>query len=287
MEEMEKIPAAESIQKLLDTGAGLAKVEMIDEMLYAMVPDGYKLATNDLAKRNEEMEDRRTERETGRPLRNTGTVTVADVDSFVLMVTREIIPATTVILANVEKRNFKAIINFAENGENAGHSDRSIYLELVATEEFKRWFGNNRHHMSQMDLAYFIEENLESITDPPAGEMLSMVQNLKVKKRAKWESSIDTESGQQHLAYSEDVKGEMLKGTIAFKSQFAITVTPFHGTAPYEIKCSLRFSVEDDSLKVFFVMQNLHKIIDHAFNSEMDKIKAAMEGLKVPIINVR
>jgi len=287
MKEMEKIPAAESIRELLMNGLAMAKVNEEKEMLYAILPEGCSLATHDLAKRNEEMEDRRIVRETGRPMRNTGLVTVADVDSFVLMVRRELIPATTIIKADVEERTFKAIINFAENGEKAGHSDRSINFELVATEEFKRWLGKNRVHMGQMDIAYFIEENLDSISDPPAGEMLTMVQNLKVKKRAKWESSIDTATGQQNVSYSEEVKGEQQKGDMDFRSAFTITVPPFYGTKPYEIQCSLRFSVEDGSLRIFFVMQNLHKILDHAFNSEMEKIKEAMGELQVPIINVR
>ena len=97
MKEMEKIPAAESIRELLMNGLAMAKVNEEKEMLYAILPEGCSLATHDLAKRNEEMEDRRIVRETGRPMRNTGLVTVADVDSFVLMVRRELIPATTII----------------------------------------------------------------------------------------------------------------------------------------------------------------------------------------------
>lgn len=287
MEEKLQVDAHQSIMQLLAAGSTMADIKQDAELLYAIVPKGYELATEDLAKRNEEVEDRRVVRETGRPIRNTGIVTVADVDSFVAMVGREVIQATTVILANVEKRNFNAVINFAENGQKAGHGDRKIFFELVQTEEFKRWFSNNRRHMGQMDLAYFIEENLESITDPPAGEMLSMIQSLKVKKKAKWQSAIDTSTGQQNVAYQEEVKGEMQNGNLSFRSKFAISVVPFHGMSPYEIECSLRFSVEDDSLKVFFVMQNLHKVLDHAFNSEMDRIKFAMAKLNVPVINVR
>lgn len=275
------------INGLVKLGAVTAEVSKEKEMLYAVVPDGYKLQTHDLAERNERMDERRFEIENQRPLRNRGLIRVADVDSFTYMVGRENIQETTIVLADMQERSFNAVINFAQDGKTAGFSDRCISLELVKTLEFQRWNEMNRRRLSQRQLADFLEENLENIADPPAAEVVEMITNLKVKRNATYHSVIDTQTGAQSISFSEDIKGETVNGSMDFRSKFSVVITPFIGSSPYNIDCSMRFSTDESRLQVFFSMLNLAKVEEHAFNAENDKIREAMKKLGVPVINVR
>ena len=274
------------IDTLVQLGIAVGGVKEKHELLYSILPDGYKIGTFDTGKRNEELDERRTVRDTGRPLRNTGTIDVADVESFVLMVGRENIPETTIVTANMDRRQFTAIVNFAEDGQKAGHGDRKISLEMQTTLEHDRWTKNNRARMTQLQLADFLEENLENITEPPAAEMIEMISNLKVKRNAVYHAVIETETGEQSLSFSETIKGETQNGSFDFKSKFKIAITPFRGSKPYEITCNLRFSVDDQSLRIFFSMVNISKVVEHAFEEENRKMRGEMSTLDVPVINI-
>jgi len=275
------------VRELLDAGLVTAEVKKDHETLYAIVPKGCSLETHDLAKAKQKLADDVQVRATGRPLRHTGNFFVTDVDSFVVMVKRELVPETTIVTSHLENKNFNAIINFSEDGKKAGHGDRKIILELKQTSEFKRWFEYNRQRLSQTQLADFLEENLESIVDPPAGEIIQMISDLKVKKNAQYHSVIDTETGAQSLSYSEEKRGETQNGSLDFRGKFKIALVPFIGSQPYEIDCHLRFSIDSHVLSIFFSMINITKVLEHAFDLENEKVKEAMEELKVEVVNIR
>jgi len=278
---------AESIGKLVGIGVSVADIKVKNELLYAIVPEGYELKTKDLAERNEKLADNKKIKETGRPVRNVGDVMVADVDSFVTMVKREMLPDDTMITAHMKNQNFNAVINWGKNGQEGGHCDRKIILVLQKTTEFLRWEGKNRARMSQLQLADFIEENLESISSPPAAEMIEMISDLKVKRNASFHSVIDTKTGMQSLSYTEEIKGETVKGNLEFQSKFKVALTPFQGSKLYEIDCNLRFSIDDNRPNIFFSMVNLSKVMEVAFTEESDKIRKEMTVLGLPVINIR
>jgi uncharacterized protein YfdQ (DUF2303 family) len=282
------------LNELIKLGATTADVSDERELLYAVVPEGYELKTHDMSKRNEEIvkrderiAERKFELENERPMRNVGDVRVADVESFAYMVERENIPETTIVRADMNNRNFVAIINFAEDGKIAGFEDRTISLSLVRTLEFGRWMANNRERMTQLQLADFLEENLENIVEPPAAEMIEMISNLKVKRNAQYHSVIDTNTGAQSLSFSETIKGETVNGSMDFRSKFKIAITPYIGSKPYEIECNVRFSVGEERLRIFFNMINIAKIEEHAFDAENTKVRDAMGKLGAPVINIR
>jgi uncharacterized protein YfdQ (DUF2303 family) len=244
-----------------------------------VVPEGYVVQDFDLARRNEDQEPT--------PRRHKGTIDVSTVDSFNRFVAREQIPETTVCFSDVDREQFTAVINYAAAGDQPGWGDRKILLSIKKTTEFKRWEENNRKRMSQMQLADFLEENMDSIREPPAAALIEMISHLRVKKRAQFDSVINQENGDQSITYSEEIKGESINGSVDFASKFLVGLTPYRGSDPYAIHCNLRFSVDSNKqLTIFFSMQNIELVKEKAFNAERDKVMKTMEVMGVPVFDV-
>jgi uncharacterized protein YfdQ (DUF2303 family) len=275
------------LQKLLDTGGALAEVECENDLLYTVLPEGYKLEVKDLASRNRDRAIEDWEHENGRPWRNKGRVMVADVESFLLMLRREMIPASTIVTANMDNKEFTAIIDYAESGSVAGYGDRTIVLRLLMTTEFKRWVDNNRTKMNQVELADFLEANLEYIVEPPAADVIETVRALKVTKKASFGSTTDNATGKVSVAYSEDIKGETINKSVDLVSRFKIVIPPFHGSDTYKISCNLRFDTDQGVLLVHYAMIDGVAAVEHAFQEESKKVRGGVEKLKLPMINVR
>jgi len=278
-----------AIRQLLDAGVNLAEVKKVDDqdIYYGVVPKGCELTVKNLGKEIQDLKDKAKVAELGHPIRHQGNFMVADVDSFIAMVTRERIIGRTIVTANIDNQNFNGVINFARNGEVSGFGDRKIILDMKHTTEFKRWLTADRGRMTQLQLADFLEENLENISEPPAGEMIEMISNLKVKRNATYSSVVDVGTGEQSIAFQENIKGEMQNGSMDFRGKFKITLTPFLGSKPYSIDCNLRFSVDNERLLVFFSMINIEKVKEHAFEAESHKVGEAMVTLDIPVFNIR
>lgn len=266
-------------QALLDAGVAIAKpVELSPDYYGVVVPEGYEFKTDDHSNRNEKLQEV--------PRRNTGVVTVANVDSFLRFTERELLPETTVSFADLNGKTFRVIFNYSAGGDKPGWADRQVLLELKKTAEWMRWDSMNRRRMSQMDLADFIEENLDTISSPPAADLIEMIGALRVKRHAQFDSVIDQNTGMQSIAFSEETKGETINGNIEFHGKFQIGVAPFHGSEKYGIDCNLRFSIDSErSLRIFFSMINIEAVLEDAFNVERQKIVDAFGTLGVPVFD--
>lgn len=277
MEEMTK-GIGDAVDTILNTGAAIGRPQEKDELLYAIVPEGYELATEDIADRQEKREPT--------PRRITGSVSLANVDSFLEFCGREYVEDTTVCFANLRTRSFAAIFNYAAPGGVPGWSDRSATLTLGETTNWKRWLDVNGEKMGQLSLADFLEANMDDIFEPDAADIIEMITALKVRKNAEFHSIIDQNTGLVSMQYSEDVKGESIKGQIDFIGKFTIGLSPFYGSSKYSIKCNLRMSTNNENrLLVHVQLINHQAVIEDAFNVEREKILQGMKELNIPVFD--
>lgn len=265
-------------ETILGAGIAIGEIKEKNELLYTVVPDGYRLETEDLQERNEALEER--------PRRITGEVSLANVESFCAFVEREFVENTTVCFAHLFHNAFTTIFNYDAPGGVPGWGDRKAILSLKKTSNWKRRTSNNRVKMTQLKFADFLEANMDDIVEPDAASIIEMVSALKVKKKAEFHSIVDQNTGFTSLQYTEDVKGEAIKGSVDFFGKFTIGLAPFYGSDPYKVKCNLRFSVDDQNrLEVFFQMINEESVTEDAFNVERSKIVERLTALGVPIFD--
>lgn len=267
------------VKDLLEAGTSMAAITKEEDLLYAVVPDGYSLKIEDISDLKEATEEK--------PRRITGLVGLRTSDSFCNFIEREHVEQTTVCFADVEQATFKAVFNYCGPGGVPGWCDRKAQLELMHTREWLRWVGNDRKDLSQLELADFFDANLDDIVEPDGAEIVEMITALKVKRKVSFHSAVDQNTGFTTVQFTENTSGEAVKGSIDFFGKFTIGIAPFRGSDPYKIKCMLRFTINNENqLKVFYGMINRDVVEEAAFGVEQAKIMERMQGLGVPVFDI-
>ena len=132
----------------------------------------------------------------------------------------------------------------------------------------------------------FIEANIKDIAEPDGADIMDMVTALKVKKKAEFHSVVDHSTGMKTVQFSEETKGEAIKGNIDFFGQFTLGIKPFLGSEAYSVPCRLRFNITaNNKLRIYYQVINPDIIIEAAFNEELEKIREGMGELNIPIFN--
>lgn len=268
-----------NVGEMVAVGSALGTVKTVkpglEEKQFIIVPEGYavhEVETEDLLQA---------------PLRNKGTVVLTTVDSFLRFVERELIPASTVCFANLNKGSFYTIFNYAASGTAAGWADRQLYLNLEKTTQWKRWMAKNNVSMDQLSFADFIEANMADISSPAAAEIIELTKQLKVHRSAEFSSVVDPKTGFTNLAFSEKVSGETLQGNIEFCGQMVLGLAPFRGSVPYAVNARIRFKLTDNNkLHVYFTLVNADLVEEDAFNHVRTQISEHMADLNIPIFDV-
>lgn len=269
-------------ESLLSVGAALGEVKVVRadattmmDKHFLIVPDGYQAKQVDF-------EEFRLA-----PVRNKGSVVLATVEAFLLFVVRELLPETTVCFAYQDKGQFEAVFNYSAGGDSPGWSDRKAILNLKRTTSWERWMKSNKAQMDQLAFADFIEENLQDISEPAAADIIEMIQQLKVHRKAEFVSVVDPKTGFTNLSFNEQVSGETLKGNIEFCGKFVLGLTPYRGSSKYKVEASLRFNINDQNkLKVFYSLINADIVEEHAFEVEREKVLEKMQELGVPVFDI-
>lgn len=265
--------------QLIAAGGAIAGVKEKDDLLYAIVPDGYKLETEDIRERQEKLGIVAK--------RLTGNTDVANVESFCNLCDREFVENTTVCFSDLDGSTFKTIFNYAGPHGQFGWGDRSVTLRLKTTTKWDRWNNNNNVKLNQLRIADFFEANIDDIVEPEAAQVIEMVKALKVKKKASFTSVVDQNTGGTSIKFTEDVNGSAIKGNIDFFGKFTIGITPFYGSSPYKVECNLRFNIDDDNrLSIFYTMINADLVKENAFDVEREKILDGMKALGVPVFDI-
>lgn len=213
-----------------------------------------------------------------RPRRKEGTVTVRDVDSFALYFKKHSDPATEVFV-DLDAGVITAVLDAHEGDMDAprwgGHR---LQLVMTPTEAWKRWTGNDRRHLPQVEFAEFLEDNLPDIAPEPvpAAVMLEIARTFQAKTRVSFSSGVVAESGDINLKYEEttDASGGA-KGQLAVPRAFAVGVAPFDDCDPYKIEARLRHRIKGSALFLAYLLDRPEDVIRDAVKSVVAKVEEA------------
>jgi uncharacterized protein YfdQ (DUF2303 family) len=263
---------------ILSAGASITRIiDKNTDVPVAVVPDGYKLQS--------------LESFLEQPARMRGRIELHSVDSLCKYVEMYAVTGQTIMFANVEKRTFNAVFNYHDykpsTGEQyPGWGDYIASLTMQETRQWATWRDNDKRMMGQLEFADFVEDNMADIAEPAAAEILEMVNALKVKKKAEFHSVVDQKTGFQSLQFTEETKGETVKGNIDFMGTFSLAIVPFLGSEKYRVDCRIRFKITgENKLKIFYSIINADAVAEDAFNTEREKIENMMESITVPVLD--
>ncbi len=144
------------------------------------------------------------------PRRKTGSVTLAQHDSFTDYLAKHALTETEV-WADINKDSITAVINAhsgttGDTGEGftegiAGWGDHHATLQLVTTQDWRDWTGNNGKLVGQQEFAEFVEQHLPNFLRPSAADMLELAQTIKGHTKVSFESSKRVKSGETAIEW--------------------------------------------------------------------------------------
>lgn len=184
--------------------------------------------------------------------------TVDDRASMSAFVNRFATPRT-VIFADLDASQIIARLDWhsaseriAEDGYVSpwpGHCKHSVTLALRVSEEFSRWNKFEGEMHPQADFAAFLEENAEDITDPEPASIIEISRDLEAVQGVTFKSRTRLENGDHAFVYETETR---TKGEVQVPREFRLSIPLFHGEAPVEIRCALRWRVNAGGLLLGF-----------------------------------
>jgi uncharacterized protein YfdQ (DUF2303 family) len=223
------------------------------------------------------------------PHRKVGIVHVQDAESFILYVSKHQLEATE-IYADGARKGLVGIINaHAESDDTtdegpAGHGDHRCALELVHSEEWTTWTGNDKKYMNQIEFAQFLEDNAVDVVDSPGADpatMLEVAEHFYATPNVDFKSSVRLDSGAVQLRYEETHAARAgQSGDLEIPKQFVLGISPFVGGDPVEITARFRYRIREGHLTMSYALLNAAQIERQAF---LDIVQVVRDSVVPPV----
>jgi Uncharacterized conserved protein len=215
----------------------------------------------------------------GFPRRITGTATLADVASL-LGYWGKHATAGSDMFADPGAHHFCAVIDAHGGGDGVGDADWQQHRAacgLVLSDAMAAWKARDGQAMKQDQFAEFIDENMTYIVDPPAADLLEMVQQFEATTTAVFKSGVRVQSGQRTISYVENIDatmgGNQRGGTIEVPRSIALRLPVWRNMATVvDVTAALRFRVVSDKLTLSYKLVQLTDVIDGAFAAVVDQV---------------
>lgn len=158
--------------------------------------------------------------------------------------------------------------------------DHSASLQLKQSPEWQRFKKVDGYKFSPMELAEFIEENLEYFKGPIEGaDLLTMCQNLKVQLKGDLQIEQSTQSGLKHLQIKDDsvLQGKSGDKELAFPEKVELSLRVFDQHSAYKLSVFLRYRATKEGVAFWFKVPDPDGIEEEAFEKVIDDIKDKSE----------
>lgn len=262
-------------QAIVDLASKIQPIEIASRYNTRRValPPGWKL------------EDRDDEKLMSIPARKKGSVTMHDADSFIAYINRHKDQTFTTIYCNSDYITSSIDFNCIFNDHGGGKVDENEtqnWKDLTAkytppfSEEWKRWNNHNRKSFTQMEMAMFIEENLNDIASaegmPTGAELLEMAVSFEANQDMRFKSAIRLQSGGVNMNFVQDDDGQTLVKMKLFE-KIAIGIPVFRSGDAYQITARLRYRVREGLLTFWYELIRSDKVLEHANKELIKKIE--------------
>lgn len=214
------------------------------------------------------------------PARINRSIELAEVKSFVDYWQKFSNPSS-IILADLETRRFKAIFDYHEPKKPAWES-HSATLVCKTSTEWNTWKGSNNKHMDQIAFAEFIESNSIDIVVPAAASMKEMALTLQAKTKVDFSSGVRLDNGQVQLKYQEVIDGTAgPKGDMKIPENFTLALRVFQGGDKYEVECYLRWRIREGKLTFLYQIIRPERLLEDSFDQVKKQVETGCLGATI------
>lgn len=227
-----------------------------------MIPEGYgfQILTEQLDRRQ------------SAPRRATGSLQLADMDSFIAWVQRisADYPQTTIRLADHSDRQgdvlgeVRAVFNDHSPGTAPGWGDFGATWSMGIAPAFKAWREKNARPMKQADFAAFIEHNIADIPGEEGGKLLAVALSMQAKNTINAKSAVRLDNGEVQFLYAENVDAKAgPDGKLAIPGTFKVQVQVLKGGAGYSLTAKLRYRIGGEAgLLLWYEFERLENLYE-------------------------
>ncbi|MBN8422902.1 MAG: DUF2303 family protein [Verrucomicrobia bacterium] len=160
-------------------------------------------------------------------------------------------------------------------------------VQYLHSHQFKRWLDMNNKHMTQEQFALFIDEMLPDFENPTGAEMLSFATCLEAHSNQVFKSATTLASGETQFIFTDDRKGDVSTKIIA---EFNIAVPVWQNGERILITAKLYHRLVDNkdsanvptgtkSLRFWYTLRQVERIIDELFKKEVEFLQTAFNGI--------
>lgn len=219
------------------------------------------------------------QRTKGHPLRKTGAVTLTQHDSLTAYLAKHGMPETE-LWADIDKDRVVAVINAhsavpedLDTEGAAGWGDHRATLQLVTTQDWRDWTGNNGKLVGQQEFAEFVEQHLPNFLRPSAADMLELAQTIKGHTKVSFESSKRVKSGETAIEWREDTTAAAgKKGTLEIPDTIDLGMQVYEGGVPYKLTARFRYRIGGGTLLLGYVLERAGDVKRDAFGQVVGQV---------------
>ena len=188
----------------------------------------------------------------------------------------------------VDDKNWSFITVFdCHAKDQPAWGDHSASMDVVASNEWKRFQRYNDKKMSPSEFAEFLEDNIEYLAKSEGlsgADLLSMAQSFKIKLKGNIEVDETLSQGMKKLVIIDDstIRGAKQNGKeVSFPETLSFDLRIFKNHASYPIKVFLRTRHDDTSLHFFIKIPDVEGLEEEAFDRV---IEAVAKETKLPTL---
>lgn len=225
-----------------------------DELVAFVIPEDAKLETVNLHER--------LDRYAAAPTRATGTHSAATVKSFIDIAARHKDTLATTVWVHPVTGDIVAVLNDHGDAQAPGWGDHRVHLKLTATEEWKRWTALDGQFLDQQKFAEHIQDGLTEIAEPPAADLLEVVQTMQGSSNASWANGVNLVNGAVTMQYVENVDAMAgREGKLTVPTDFSLVMAPFIGEDSVQIDAKLRWRMHGGKLSIGYKLDNPGRVV--------------------------
>lgn len=161
-------------------------------------------------------------------------------------------------------KSITAVIDYHEVGEAVANTiprwcSHRADLTLERSTPWRTWLGHDGEHMSQLELAEFLEDNIgdvETVGEKggPA-ELLDVCASIQASRSGNFSRAERQDNGDTVMSWAEETTATAGKaGKVKVPDRFTLKVPIFEGTPAVLVECRFRYRLRDGKLSLFYRM---------------------------------
>lgn len=183
---------------------------------------------------------------------------------------------STSIYLNVDGGSFSAVIDHHDNDAPAWGSHRASFSPKLS-QEWRAWNGIHKKQLSQLELAHFIEENLDGISEPAPNEMLKAALDFESNESLALGSATNLDDGSTRFTFQK----ENVTKNVTFPHRIKLFIPLHENEDRQTLDARIRYRTTGDGVLIFTFsfVKDPRAIERDALLLLADKIRTDTEGL--------